>query len=317
MFSQLYVLAFRCFTAVQGIIFRNIVILTPTAKEAPMSAFFKQSSRSHLLGTLGTAVVSALILSGCATENPSSDSSSSASAHASSVQSSSASPRVSDQGTTEASAEASSSASTEASAEAKNEATSSDGQKLEEVYAGSEEMKNASSVAVDSEEVKKTAELVNSFETILTKVKVAPSAAPSPENTAEPTSDEEVERQNVEQARAVLDDETIRSIEAVAVDSAAAEFALQASEYALAGWHYEGSSTVVGTPRMAETQYKGQPARMLEVCMDSSSVKIYDENNQPVKDDNSPKRSLNIYTLVQVDGQWKIATHDFPNNADC
>ena len=317
MFSQLYVLAFRCFTAVQGIIFRNIVILTPTAKEAPMSAFFKQSSRSRLLGTLGTAVVSALILSGCATENPSSDSSSSASAHASSVQSSSASPRVSDQGTTEASAEASSSASTEASAEAKNEATSSDGQKLEEVYAGSEEMKNASSVAVDSEEVKKTAELVNSFETILTKVKVAPSAAPSPENTAEPTSDEEVERQNVEQARAVLDDETIRSIEAVAVDSAAAEFAVQASEYALAGWHYDGSSTVVGTPRMAETQYKGQPAHMLEVCMDSSSVKIYDENNHPVKDDNSPKRSLNIYTLVQVDGQWKIATHDFPNNADC
>ena len=280
-----------------------------------MSAFFKQSSHSLLLGTLGTVGVSALILSGCATENPKSDSSSSASAsasasaHASSAQSSSSSPRVSDQGT----AKTSSNASTEASAEAKNEATSSDAQKLEEVYIGSEEMKNASSAAVDSEEVKKITELVNSYENILTKVK----AAPSPETAAEPTSNEEVERQNVKQARAVLDDETIRSIEAVAVDSAAAEFAVQASEYALAGWHYEGSSTVVGTPRMAETQYKGQPARILEVCMDSSSVKIYDENNQPVKDDNSPKRSLNIYTLVQVDGQWKIATHDFPNNADC
>lgn len=288
-----------------------------------MSVFFKQSSQSRLLGVMGTVAVSALILSGCATENqstespPSASSNTSASAQVSSAQSSSASPRVSNQGTTEASAEASSSASTEASAEAKDEATSSDGQKLEEVYTGSEEMKNASSVAVDSEEVKKTTELVNSYENILTKVKAAPSAAPSPEKAAEPTSDEEVERQNVEQARAVLDDETIRSIEAVAVDSAAAEFAVQASEYALAGWHYEGSSTVVGTPRMAETQYKGQPARMLEVCMDSSSVKIYDENNQPVKDDNSPKRSLNIYTLVQVDGQWKIATHDFPNNADC
>lgn len=284
-----------------------------------MSAFFKQSSHSLLLGTLGTVGVSALILSGCATENPKSDSSSSASAsasapaHASSAQSSSSSPRVSDQGT----AKTSSNASTEASAEAKNEATSSDAQKLEEVYIGSEEMKNASSAAVDSEEVKKITELVNSYENILTKVKAAPSAAPSPENAAEPTSNEEVERQNVKQARAVLDDETIRSIEAVAVDSAAAEFAVQASEYALAGWHYDGSSTVVGTPRMAETQYKGQPAHMLEVCMDSSSVKIYDENNHPVKDDNSPKRSLNIYTLVQVDGQWKIATHDFPNNADC
>ena len=290
-----------------------------------MSVFFKQPSRSRLLGTLGTVAVSALVLSACATENPSSDSSSSASAsasvsasaHASSNKSSVASPQVSEQGTAEASAHASSEASAEAKDGAKSEATSSDGQKLEEIYTGSEEMKNASSVPVDSEEVKKTTELVNSFETILTKVKAAPSAEASPERTADPSSDEEAEQQNVERARAVLDDETIRSIEAVAVDSAAAEFAVQASEYALAGWHYEGSSTVVGTPRMAETQYKGQPARMLEVCMDSSSVKIYDENNQPVKDDNSPKRSLNIYTLVQVDGQWKIATHDFPNNPDC
>ncbi|WP_314644139.1 hypothetical protein [Rothia mucilaginosa] len=290
-----------------------------------MSAFFKQPSQSRLLGTLGTVAVSALILSGCATENPSSDSSSSASAsasvsssvHASSSQSSSTSPQASEQGTAEASAKASSEASAEAKDGAKSEATSSDGQKLEEIYTGAAEMKNASSVPVDAEEVKKTTELVNSFETILTKVKAAPSAKASPERTADPSSDEEAEQQNVEQARAVLDDETIRSIEAVAVDSAAAEFAVQASEYALAGWHYEGSSTVVGTPRMAETQYKGQPARILEVCMDSSSVKIYDENNQPVKDDDSPKRSLNIYTLVQVDGQWKIATHDFPNNPDC
>ena len=290
-----------------------------------MSVFFKQPSRSRLLGTLGTVAVSALVLSACATENPSSDSSSSASAsasvsasaHASSNKSSVASPQVSGQGTAEASAKASSEASAAAKDGAKSEATSSDGQKLEEIYTGAEEMKNASSVPVDAEEVKKTTELVNSFEAILTKVKAAPSAEASPERTADPSSDEEAEQQNVERARAVLDDETIRSIEAVAVDSAAAEFAVQASEYALAGWHYEGSSTVVGTPRMTETQYKGQPARMLEVCMDSSSVKIYDENNQPVKDDNSPKRSLNIYTLVQVDGQWKIATHDFPNNPDC
>lgn len=290
-----------------------------------MSVFFKQPSRSRLLGTLGTVAVSALVLSACATENPSSDSSSSASAsasvsasaHASSNKSSAASPQVSEQGTAEASAKASSEASAEAKDGTKSEATSSDGQKLEEIYTGAEEMKNASSVPVDAEEVKKTTELVNSFEAILTKVKAAPSAEASPERTADPSSDEEAEQQNVERARAVLDDETIRSIEAVAVDSAAAEFAVQASEYALAGWHYEGSSTVVGTPRMTETQYKGQPARMLEVCMDSSSVKIYDENNQPVKDDNSPKRSLNIYTLVQVDGQWKIATHDFPNNPDC
>ena len=157
-----------------------------------MSAFFKQPSRSRVLGTLGTLAVSALVLSACATENPSTDSSSSASAsasvsasaHASSKQSSSTSPQVSEQGTASASAEASG----EASPKADAEATSSDGQKLEEIYTGSEEMKNASSVPVDTEEVKKTTELVNSFENILTKVKAAPSAAPSPEKAAEPTS---------------------------------------------------------------------------------------------------------------------------------
>ena len=135
-----------------------------------MSAFFKQPSRSRLLGTLGTLAVSALVLSACATENPSSDSSSSASAsasvsasgHASSAQSSSTSPQVSEHGTAEASSEASGDASPKADAEA----TSSDGQKLEEIYTGSEEMKKASSVPVDTEEVKKTTELVNSYENI-------------------------------------------------------------------------------------------------------------------------------------------------------
>ena len=279
--------------------------------------FSAGSSKARRLSALSTLAVSALLFSACASENSTAQSSSSAtssasaSANASSTQSSSAagaqasSSRSSDQGASDASPSAGA------------ETTSSDGQKLEEIYTGAEDMKKASPVPTDNSEVKKTTELVNSYENSLSTVKPAPSAAASPEATSEPTSDEDSQEQNVEKARAVLDEDTIHAIENISVDSAAAEFAVQASEYAMAGWHYEGSSTVVGTPRMADTQYKGQPARLLEVCMDSSSVKIYDENNQPVKDDSSPKRSLNIYTLVQVNGQWKIATHDFPNNPDC
>jgi len=109
-------------------------------------------------------------------------------------------------------------------------------------------MKKASPVPTDNAEVKKTTELVNSYEDILSKVKPAPSAAASQEATSEPTSDEDAQAQNTEKARAVLDEDTIRAIENIAVDSAASEFAVQASEYALAGWHYEGSSTVGGTP---------------------------------------------------------------------
>ena len=281
--------------------------------------FSAGSSKARRLGALSTLAVSALLFSACASENSTAQSSSPATPSASASTSASAAPSSS---ATDAQASASSSripdqGSSEANPSASTEATSSDGQKLEEIYTGSEDMKKASPVPTDNAEVKKTTELVNSYEDILSKVKPAPSAAASQEATSEPTSDEDAQAQNTEKARAVLDEDTIRAIENIAVDSAASEFAVQASEYALAGWHYEGSSTVVGTPRMADTEYKGQPARLLEVCMDSSSVKIYDENNQPVKDDSSPKRSLNIYTLVQVNGQWKIATHDFPNNPDC
>lgn len=279
--------------------------------------FSAGSSKARRLSALSTLAVSVLLLSACASENSTAQSSSSATSSAS------ASTNVSSaQSSSAADAQASSShnsdqGASDASPSAGAETTSSDGQKLEEIYTGAEDMKKASPVPTDTSEVKKTTELVNSYENILSTVKPAPSAAASPEATSEPTSDEDSQEQNVEKARAVLDEDTIHAIENISVDSAAAEFAVQASEYAMAGWHYEGSSTVVGTPRMADTQYKGQPARLLEVCMDSSSVKIYDENNQPVKDDSSPKRSLNIYTLVQVNGQWKIATHDFPNNPDC
>lgn len=279
--------------------------------------FSAGSSKARRLSALSTLAVSALLLSACASENSTAQSSSSATSSASASTNVSSAQSSSAAGAQASSSHNSDQGASDASPSAGAETTSSDGQKLEEIYTGAEDMKKASPVPTDNSEVKKTTELVNSYENILSTVKPAPSAAASPEATSEPTSDGDSQEQNVEKARAVLDEDTIHAIENISVDSAAAEFAVQASEYAMAGWHYEGSSTVVGTPRMADTQYKGQPARLLEVCMDSSSVKIYDENNQPVKDDSSPKRSLNIYTLVQVNGQWKIATHDFPNNPDC
>ena len=99
--------------------------------------------------------------------------------------------------------------------------------------------------------------------------------------------------------------------------AAAGEYTSSAAEHAMTGTHTEGTSTVVGNPRMTETTYKGQPARLLEVCVDSSNVKTVDKDGKGLPSDNTPKRSLNIYTLVQVDGKWKIAEHDWPNNANC
>lgn len=82
------------------------------------------------------------------------------------------------------------------------------------------------------------------------------------------------------------------------------------------GWRVEGSSKVVGTPKIADGTYKGQKAKILEVCLDSSQVKVLGSSGTQMNSTQST-RSLNIFTLIEDNGQWKIASHDFPNNADC
>jgi len=117
------------------------------------------------------------------------------------------------------------------------------------------------------------------------------------------------------QPRQFLDEATMDSINKVAVDNAAEEYAASAAEYAQNGWHYEGTSTVVGSPKVAEGTYQGKRARFVEVCLDSSQVKTKDSAGRELQ--SGGKRTLNIYTLVESDGTWKIAQHDFPNNPDC
>ena len=136
------------------------------------------------------------------------------------------------------------------------------------------------------------------------------SSVPSaPEGSADTTSSDSG------QPRQLVDEATMNSINKVAVDNAAEEYAASAAEYAQNGWHYEGTSTVVGSPKVAEGTYQGKRARFVEVCLDSSQVKTKDSAGRELQ--SGGKRTLNIYTLVESDGTWKIAQHDFPNNPDC
>ena len=61
---------------------------------------------------------------------------------------------------------------------------------------------------------------------------------------------------------------------------------------------------------------EGQPAKLLEVCLDSSDVKVVNVAGTQMNPTGKP-RSLNIFTLIEDNGAWKIASQDFPNNADC
>lgn len=202
-----------------------------------------------------------------------------------------------------------SSASSASSAPSSSEnATSSESAQAEvpaqdENYPQAEQLKDAKTVSTDAAEVKEVNGLVNSYEQTMSSV---PSA---PEGSADTTSSDSG------QPRQLVDEATMNSINKVAVDNAAEEYVASAAEYAQNGWHYEGTSTVVGSPKVAEGTYQGKRARFVEVCLDSSQVKTKDSAGRELQ--SGGKRSLNIYTLVESDGTWKIAQHDFPNNPDC
>lgn len=202
-----------------------------------------------------------------------------------------------------------SSASSASSAPSSSEnATSSESAQAEvpaqdENYPQAEQLKDAKTVSTDAAEVKEVNGLVNSYEQTMSSV---PSA---PEGSADTTSSDSG------QPRQLVDEATMNSINKVAVDNAAEEYVASAAEYAQNGWHYEGTSTVVGSPKVAEGTYQGKRARFVEVCLDSSQVKTKDSAGRELQ--SGGKRTLNIYTLVESDGTWKIAQHDFPNNPDC
>ena len=202
-----------------------------------------------------------------------------------------------------------SSASSASSAPSSSEnATSSESAQAEvpaqdENYPQAEQLKDAKTVSTDAAEVKEVNGLVNSYEQTMSSV---PSA---PEGSADTTSSDSG------QPRQLVDEATMNSINKVAVDNAAEEYVASAAEYAQNGWHYEGTSTVVGSPKVAEGTYQGKRARFVEVCLDSSQVKTKDSSGRELQ--SGGKRALNIYTLVESDGTWKIAQHDFPNNPDC
>lgn len=194
--------------------------------------------------------------------------------------------------------------------------TNSAGETLTENFVGSEALAQASEAAVDTEEVQTTEQLYSDVQGALAGIEPASTSTTAEDTSEEITGDTENVQATENAVESYVSTETTSQLEAAATGTALDQYLATATEYALAGWHVEGTSTVVGTPRIADGDYTGQPAKILEVCLDSSQVKVLDANGNTVS---APQftRSLNIFTLVEENGAWKIASHDFPNNADC
>lgn len=183
--------------------------------------------------------------------------------------------------------------------------------------AAAETLAQAKEVSPDTAEVKEAEALYSDVHEVFSALEPAVVLDNANASEQQSQSSESAEAQASEPpAPQYLSDETIKNLESHATGAALEQYIATALEYAVSGWRTEGKPTVVGTPRMADGEYMGQPAKILEVCLDSSEVRLLDSQGRVINSSQFP-RSLNIFTLTQDKGAWKIASHDFPNEADC
>lgn len=290
-----------------------------------MHFIFHQKQRRATQTVATSMAVLAVLLTGCAnTENTSQHTANkevSSSASASASSSSSASNRASAKAEESSSPvandkTASSQPSTSSSAKAGGNAqtatpttqpsTSPDTKSAKSQDSGSKN--KGKQVELTDQNVVTTKNLYGKYEDVLANVKTkkVKDASADAANSQEPVKED-----------IVLDSPSIGQIKKIATGSAADEFTASAQEFGTSGWKQEGKAKFVGKPVLSDITYQGQPAKQLEVCVDSSKVVIKDSANNLLKSKKAHSRSINIFTLVQENGSWKIAYRTMPDNPDC
>lgn len=260
-----------------------------------------EDNHSRYVAPITALLLSSLFFVGCSSssndEQPADAVASSVSASAAETSGADSSPLS--ENSDEAAASSESTSAPDASAQT---AEPGDGNLEETQEAPSEP--SGSPIALDDAQVTEAQDLLQEAQAALSTAELI---------SAEP---EEEEAQEAE-GNPELSAETEDKIEAVATGVAADDFLATAYEYQLNGWNVEGSPTFVGEPTISSTTYDGKESKRLEVCVDSSQVKVTDGAGNNMLADNAPTRSRTIYTLVESEGSWKIAAQDFPSNPDC
>lgn len=291
------------------------------------SIFHSKSNKKFAFASISSAAALALLLTGCgntentahteaATASASTSASSSASASAASSATESAKPADAAASSTSSATET---ATEEKPAAEADKAAAADGQQSKkqakanapgdyEGVPGAEAMKSAKTVELTDKRVKDTEKLYTEYNNVLHNVKLEDANA---EAAAEAEPGAPVSSQKV------LPQKTIDRIKAVSTAEAADEFMSSALEFGMSGWQQTGMTKFVGSPRIAETKYNGKDARLIEVCVDSSKVNVKNSVDHQLNSDTAPDRSLNLFTMVQEDGIWKVAATSMPNNTDC
>lgn len=149
-------------------------------------------------------------------------------------------------------------------------------------------------------------------------------ATPGPDATPVPAPDEVGEKtekgveEYVEDLGDVLaDPSTEEEVAPDAVTGAALEdLRNQVAEYEASGWR------VVGEPRVVRhrvVRYFDAPeTAVVRACIDNSRVRVVDADGRTVPGSRpASPRSLNVLTLVKVDGEWAVAERRLATRPDC
>ncbi|MFC3686881.1 hypothetical protein [Aquipuribacter hungaricus] len=92
------------------------------------------------------------------------------------------------------------------------------------------------------------------------------------------------------------------------------ELTTQLEEYDVNGWRQEGRTTVVSS----EVLSQDATGQVLRVCVDSSDVRVVDEQGVLVQPtDGLRTRQAVQLTVQQTDGAWQVVRRDFPDDPDC
>lgn len=88
-----------------------------------------------------------------------------------------------------------------------------------------------------------------------------------------------------------------------------------AEEWGLLGYRQEGKA-VLSDVQVLTLSDTGEKMEVI-ACVDSSDVRIMDENGKEVADDQAPARSRSIFELQFLDGKWKVTNQSFPEDPEC
>lgn len=87
---------------------------------------------------------------------------------------------------------------------------------------------------------------------------------------------------------------------------------LQANGWSLSGKPVVKSVTIIGTNLTG-----APPTALVQACVDSSTVVTLDSGGKPIGGATSPTPALNLFSMQQDAGVWRVTSRTFPNDPAC